>query len=149
MVTMVGLESNFKALVHDLIELDYDAIRAYEAAVERLEDESFKEKMREFLMDHRRHVEELSTLLQGLGEEIPDGPDSKQYLTKGKVIIADLFGDKVILMAMKTNEEDTNTAYERALEHEDLPEYARDTIARGLADERRHRAWLEQTIQAL
>lgn len=149
MVTTVGLESDYKALLHDLIELDYDAIRAYEAAVERLDDPQFKETMREFLMDHRRHIDELSGLLQTMGGDLPDGPDAKQYLAKGKVIIADLFGDKAILMAMKTNEEDTNTAYERALEHEDLPEFARDTIARGLADERRHRAWLEQTIQTL
>jgi hypothetical protein len=35
--------------------------------------------------------------------------------------VAGLMRDKAILQAMKTNEDDTNTAYERAVKHDDAP----------------------------
>ena len=46
--------------------------------------------------------------------EAPSEGDSKQMLTTGKVALASLMGDGAILAAMKTNEDDTVTAYERA-----------------------------------
>jgi uncharacterized protein (TIGR02284 family) len=145
---MVGLDSDFQEVVCDLIELDYDAIAAYQTAIERLENSAFKAKLGEFLRDHERHVEELSVWIRQQGATPPDGPDMKKVLTTGKVVMADMFGDKAILMAMKTNEEDTNTAYERALEHDNLPITARDLISRNLADERRHRAWIVATLDS-
>jgi hypothetical protein len=46
--------------------------------------------------------------------EPPTGPSvGKQWLTKGKVVLANLIGDGTILSAMLSNEVDTNTAYER------------------------------------
>ena len=44
----------------------------------------------------------------------------KALLTKGKVVIAGLMGDEAILQAMRTNEADTNTAYERAVNFKGL-----------------------------
>ena len=58
-------------------------------------------------------------------------------------------GDRAILVAMKTNEDDTNTAYERAVNHEQKHSSADEVLRRGLADERRHRAWIEETIAKL
>jgi rubrerythrin len=55
-------------------------------------------------------------------------------------------GDKAILQAMKSNEEDTNTAYGRAVEHEDTPAQVKATLEQNLADERRHHAWIEERI---
>lgn len=49
---------------------------------------------------------------------------------------------------MKTNEDDTNAAYERAASHSDLPEIAVPVIQAALSDERRHRDWLEKAIAA-
>ena len=42
---------------------------------------------------------------------------AKSYLTQGKVILANLIGDLTILRAMRSNEIDTNTAYEFAKKH--------------------------------
>jgi hypothetical protein len=66
----------------------------------------------------------------------------KELLTKGKVIIANLVGDKAVLMAMASNEVDTNTAYERMNSREDKWVDAIDILKKGLADEKRHAAWL-------
>jgi hypothetical protein len=52
----------------------------------------------------------LKTLLAQHDILLPEGPDMKQRLTKGKVVMMD---DESIVMAMKTNKDDTVTAYER------------------------------------
>ena len=148
MVTSVGLNPDFKAVLKNLIALDYDAIEAYQAAIDRVDDPSLKDQLTEFRNDHRRHTQELSACARELGVEPPDSPGAKAMLTKGKVLIANMAGDRAILAAMKTNEEDTNTAYERAANHSGLADLARSAIERGLADERRHRAWLIEIIES-
>jgi len=147
MATMVGKEKDLTRLLKDLIELDYDAIEAYRAAIDRIEDVRDKTQLRIFLEDHERHVSELTVLIRGMGEEAPKGGDIKAVLTRGKVVIGGLLGDRAILLAMKSNEEDTNTAYARAVGRDDLPAHLRDVIERNLNDERRHLAWVEARVQ--
>lgn len=146
MATLVGKQRSLGDLLNALIELDYDAAAAYEAAIERLESQAYKDTMSEFLEDHRRHIVELTPHAAKLRKDVADEPDLKSVLTKGKVIIANLAGDKAILTAMKTNEDDTVTAYERALGHQQLTEDLLPLIERNLGDEHRHRNWLMQTL---
>ena len=58
-------------------------------------------------------------------------------------------GDKAILIAMKTNEDDTNTAYERATQHKDMTAEMKRVLNSNLSDERRHRTWIEQTLKKM
>ena len=147
MVTMVGLEKNFTDALKHLIELEYDAVEAYKAAIERLESKLYKDKMTEFLKDHERHIQEFSGVLKKHNEGAPDGPDmSKHWLAEGKVVLAGLIGDKAILTAMKTNEDDTNTAYERLNQFSDIWEDSENFLKEALKDERRHRAWIESVL---
>lgn len=146
MVTMVGLETNFVEMISDLIELDFDAAEAYEEAINRLDNDNYRKAFRQFIADHYRHTEELSRFLQTMGQTPPTGPSAKRLLTKGKVIMADMFGDDAILRAMKSNEDDTNTAYERAVSFDNKPAEASEILERGLADERRHRQWIVQAL---
>lgn len=148
MATMIGKEDNLADLLQDLIKLDYDAIEAYEEAVERIDNVAYKDKLREFCDDHRRHTRNLAEYLRQMGEDIPDGPGAKHFLTKGKVVLADMMGDEAILKAMKTNEDDTNTAYERAVKHAAVTPELRDTLEANLGDERIHRAWIVSTIES-
>ncbi len=149
MVTTIGTESRLPDLLTNLIHLDYDAIEAYRTAVERLDDSSLAETLRGFMADHERHTRDLSAALTHLGHTPPTGGDMKQILTTGKVAMADLLGDKSILQAMKTNEDDTNTAYERAAAHGSVTPDLKTVLDGNLADERRHRAWIEQAIDRL
>jgi rubrerythrin len=149
MVTLVGLQTDVVDAIQDLIELDYDAVEAYQAAINRLDNQVYKIQLRQFMADHERHIQELSTVLRRHSEEVPEGPSiGKQWLTKGKVVIANLMGDNAILLAMRSNEVDTNKAYERMSKRADLPVDISNIIARGLEDERRHKAWLESIINA-
>ena len=149
MVTTVGTESSLEDLLQDLIQLDHDAVQAYEAAIDRLHYAGFREALKGFCQDHLRHIEELGAQLSGLGREPPKEGDMKSVLAKGKVVLAGLVGDKQMLQAMKTNEDDTNTAYERAVKHDETAGEVREALNRGLADERRHRDWMVDAIDKL
>jgi uncharacterized protein (TIGR02284 family) len=132
----------------DVVELDYDAIAAYKAAIERLESADYKAKLKEFLADHERHVRDLGEAIRRVGGNPPKGGDAKKILTKGQVVIAGLAGDKAILKAMKMNEDQTNSMYEDAVK-DDYPEDIHALLEDGLADERRHRAWIENTVERM
>lgn len=146
MTTMLN-EADVNEKLHDLIELDYDAIAAYRAAIERIEDTAFRSKLIEFQEDHERHVTEFSAVIQKQGGTPPDSGDFKQILTAGKVKIADTIGsDEAILKAMIANEEQTNSKYEEMLQ-ENFPAPVHTLLEKGLADERRHRAWMKSAIK--
>jgi uncharacterized protein (TIGR02284 family) len=146
MVTTVGTASDVVDMLNDLIQLDFDAIQAYEAAIVRIENSEQQRQLQAFRDDHKRHTEELGRVVKGLGAEPASSASMKQVLTVGKVAFADMMGDRAVLQAMKTNEDDTNTAYERAASRSDLPPDAVPVIQSALGDERRHRDWIEKTI---
>lgn len=84
-----------------------------------------------------------------LAIEAPTRGDMKQMLTTRKVALADLMGDAAILKAMKTNEDDTVTAYERASRHQDAIPASKAFFIKAHQDEERHRAWMDTTAKAL
>lgn len=146
MVTFAGTQSNFFDALYRVIELDFDAIKAYQAAIDRVDDENYREVLERFKEDHQRHVDEFSKYLREQGKKFPSEADVKSILTQGKVMIAGLTTDRAILRAMRSNEEDTNKAYERIVSHPDKPEGLKQVLEKALQDERRHRDWLSQEI---
>lgn len=115
----------------------------------RLDDKTLSAKISEFRQDHLQHVEVLYEMARELGIDAPVEGDMKQMVTTGKIALADLRGDSAILKAMKTNEDDTVTAYERACRHEDAIPQSKAFFAKAHEDELRHRAWMESTANAL
>lgn len=146
MATLIGSETHFIDTLNHLIELDYDAAAAYQAAIERIDDPAIKDQLGQFMSDHQRHTQELGTVVRDLGQLPPSGTDLKAMLTQGKVVIGGLMGDKGILRAMDSNEDDTNQAYEKALLRQDIAAGVEAILQRNLADERRHRAWIENRL---
>src|SRR3954463_3344594 len=142
MVTTVGTESTLNDLVENLLLLEHDAIAAYEQTIARLENPDFKQTVASFKSDHDRHVQELTRLASAIGATAHQQGDMKQMLTTGKIALASMMGDRSILGAMRTNEEDTVTAYERASQHAEATPDARAIFQRAHADELRHRDWM-------
>lgn len=134
----------------DLIELDRDAVEAYEAAINRLDRAEYRARLAAFKQDHERHIQELSTLVRNSGEQPPTEGDFKRFLTQGKVVLGELAGDTGILRAMLSNEKETNQKYEEALEDATLTAHAElhQILSRNLGDERRHKAWIEEQLRA-
>lgn len=149
MATMVEKNKDLARLMNDLIALDFDAIEAYEAAIARVKTATDKEQLTRFMGDHQKHVTDLTPLVRELGEEPQGTADFKRVLTKGKVVLAGLIDDENVLRAMKSNEDETNRAYERALQQAGVPERILTVFQKNLGDERRHRAWLVQRLETM
>lgn len=145
MVTAVGQETNLDSLIKNLIYLEMDAIAAYDVTIDKLDDAGFKTQIADFRSDHHRHLQFLHDMAATHGVTPPTEGDAKEILTTGKVKMASLMGDKAILKAMKTNEDDTVTAYERAKAHTTASEAERALFSKAYNDELRHRTWMETT----
>ncbi len=147
MATMVGTQKQVGDALNAMLQLEYDAVEAYKAAISRLHELRFKDQLSSFLTDHERHITELDAALREIAVQPAQKGDAKAVLAKGKVVIGGLLGDSAILMAMKTNEDDTNTAYERLVQRTDLPPRVINIVMKNLDDERRHRAWIEEQLK--
>ena len=148
MVTTVGTSSTFTTLIENFIILEYDAIAAYDAVIERLDKPELKAKIAEFKGDHERHMAELRDMATRNGADIPGSGDMKQMLTTGKVAFADMVGDDgSILMAMASNENDTVSAYENGKDNDCVPAAERAVFTQAYKDELRHKEWMEATAR--
>lgn len=135
--------------LNQLIHLDFDAIAAYEAAIDRLNSPHYQQSLSGFRDDHKRHTQDLAQCVRRLGGTPATSADFKKVLTKGLVVIAGLGNDHSILEAMHTNENQTNALYEKALQKlAGEPEVA-ELLRRNLADERRHRDWIVATLESM
>ncbi len=144
MVTMVGNESDVKSLFKNLIQLEHDAIAAYDAVVDKLDDEGRAQQVRAFKGDHEQHLQELNRLADEHHAYKPGEGSMKSMLTTGKVNFAGMTGgDGTILKAMSTNETDTVTAYRNAARNPEAPAEAKPFLEKALADEERHKTWMD------
>uniref|UniRef100_A4X013 DUF2383 domain-containing protein n=1 Tax=Cereibacter sphaeroides (strain ATCC 17025 / ATH 2.4.3) TaxID=349102 RepID=A4X013_CERS5 len=145
MVTTVGTETSIEKLVENLILLEHDAIAAYDAVIERLENPDFAAQISAFREDHEAHLSGLRECAAEIGLVAPTEGDAKEFLTTGKVKLASLMGDGAILKAMSTNETDTVTAYSNAIENPQSSAKLMPLVERALADEQRHKDWMDRT----
>jgi len=128
MTTLTGKQNNFK----------YEAIA-------KLIKSDYKVKLNEFCQDHEHQIMELSKLLQNHNEQPPMQPSViKPLVSKGKVALAEIIGDQMILAAMVNNEIDTNKAYERINSRHERWEDAKEMLKRMLDDEKKHKKLLDE-----
>ncbi|EYF01244.1 DUF2383 domain-containing protein [Chondromyces apiculatus] len=135
-------------LLNELIELEYEAIEAYEAAVGRVAESRDRARIEGFLEDHVRQVSELCALVRQLGGEPAGASDLKQMLKRGKVVIVALFGDRKVLEAMKVNEAESERLHARIAARPHLPQPVRTVMRRHLATEHRHHTWIVDRLDA-
>ncbi len=131
-------------VLNDLIQLDRDAIAAYDQAIEACEHAHIKEMLTTFRDDHGRHVMDLSACVASLGGVPAQTRDLKGKLIEGFTAIASR-GDQSALLAMRGNEELSNRLYDAAMS-EELTIEARAIVERNYDDERRHLAWLKDAL---
>jgi uncharacterized protein (TIGR02284 family) len=109
--------------LRDLIQLDIDAIRAYEQAIESSDAPTVKNHLQDFKNDHEQHVTNLSAFMTKLGGNPLDRtPDMKGFLIQGFTTIRRVTGAEGALNAMETNERLTNSTYKTAVEKQFPPE---------------------------
>jgi bacterioferritin (cytochrome b1) len=146
MAVMTGPTKGAAELLNGLLELEYDALSAYDTALAHLAEERDRRQIDAFLTTHHRHVAELSQLVVDRREEPVVRGDFRRLLEKGKVALGAIAGEQAVIVAMKSNADDLATAYQRAITDTSLNDRERSVIERCLADQHWHSAWLENRL---
>jgi len=137
--------------LNDLIQLDFDASKTYEQALEHIdqEDDEVRMNLEMFRQDHVRHIEDLTDVIEELGgEAIEPSRDVKGVLLEGMTKLRSVTGTKGALKAMRMNEKLTNKSYDDVVD-KDLPTSAQEVVLANRDDERRHLAAIEAHIERL
>lgn len=130
-----------------LAQLDIDAVRAYEQALDKIDLAEVKLKVSQFRDDHQRHITDLNQQIRELGgEAVKETPDLKGMLIEGFTALRSITGIEGAMKAMRGNEKLTNKTYDEALEDPDLPVNIRSLIIKNRDDERRHLSYVEQVL---
>jgi len=138
--------SNLATTLSKLIQLDIDAVYAYEQAIEHIDIPRVQSHLRTFQRDHERHILELSDFVLGLGEAPPErARDFKGFLIEGFTALRSLAGTEGALKAMVSIEEATNRIYREALD-QDLPAAALAIVQGNYGDERQHLAYAKEAL---
>jgi rubrerythrin len=137
--------------LNDLLKLDYDALPVYTLAIAAVRDREAKAALRAFRADHERHVRDLAALIRDLGGlpiRLPHLPTG--LLKLGVQALAAPGGDRIVLLAFKSNERQSRDKYARLAEAlgGTAPEAAA-LVRRNAEDEVRHYDWVNQTLETL
>jgi ElaB/YqjD/DUF883 family membrane-anchored ribosome-binding protein/rubrerythrin len=136
--------------LNDLLQLDHDAIGAYEIAMEKLEDREAAAQIAGYLRDHERHVRDLNELIRSLGGTPHNQPHATGPFKEALQSIGALAGDKGILMAWRTNELQVRTKYDAYASKANLwGADVKRVIDRNALDEERHYQWVSDALAAL
>jgi rubrerythrin len=138
--------------LNDLIQLDHDAVGAYTIAIDMLRNDSYRELLAEYRADHKRHIEQLSSLVRERGgvpleAPHPTGP-LKMAVQSAGALAGRLGGDHLLLLAFKAVEGQARDRYRRhaAKAHE---EDVQSVIDAGAADEDKHYRWVSETLREM
>ncbi|MDD5203957.1 MAG: DUF2383 domain-containing protein [Desulfobacterales bacterium] len=133
--------------LNSLIQLDIDAIHAYEQAMKNINEVFIRDQLAEFRNDHHRHFRELSAVVQGMGGSPPDySPDFKGFLIQGFTAMRSVTGTEGALKAMESNEKLTNKTYEEASSW-DLPLDAISLVRSNFDDEKLHIRYIQTSLR--
>jgi len=130
-----------------LVQLDIDAVHAYEQALKNIDDTPIFNQIKNFQNDHLRHVDELNIEITKLGgQPLEFTKDFKGYLIEGFTSLRSITGTEGALKAMKMNEILTNKTYEYATNDADYSSDIKELLEKNYADEQRHLQYIENAI---
>jgi rubrerythrin len=133
--------------LNDLLQLDHDAIGAYQIAIEKLVDPNHAQQIQTFLHDHERHVRELNRMIQGLGGAPRNEPHATGPFKQALQALGSVGGDKGTLMAFRTNELQVRSKYQGYAAKARLwPPEVRGLVDRNALDEERHYRWVSELL---
>ncbi len=133
--------------LNSLIQLDIDAIHAYEQAMKNVGEAYIRDQLAEFRNDHHNHFRELSAVVQGMGGTSPEySPDFKGFIIQGFTALRSMTGTEGALKAMETNEKLTNKTYEEASGW-DLPLDAISLVRSNFDDEKLHLRYIQTSLR--
>lgn len=133
--------------LNDLLQLDHDAIGAYQIAMEKLHDRDHADQIAGFRRDHERHIRELNELIAKLGGTPKNHPHATGPFKLALQSLGGLAGDKGVLMAFRTNELAVRTKYDSyASKANHWPTSIKRVIDACALDEERHFRWVSDVL---
>lgn len=136
--------------LNDLLQLDHDAIGAYEIAIEKLEDRDHASQISGFKLDHERHIRELNELILELGGTPQNEPHATAPLKQAMQKAGALGGDRGTLIAWRANELQVRAKYDSyASRARSWPASAKRVVDGAALDEERHYHWVANVLQQM
>lgn len=133
--------------INSLIQLDIDAIHAYEQAMKNVSEMFIRDQLAEYRNDHHTHFRELSSVVQSMGgAPLEYSPDFKGFVIQGFTALRSMTGTEGSLKAMETNEKLTNSKYEEAVSW-DLPIATLSIVRSNLNDEKQHLEYIQNALR--
>lgn len=128
--------------LNDLLQLNHDAIGAYDIAIEKLKDADHASQISGFRMDHERHVRELNQAIQMLGGTPVNEPHATGPLKEAMQALGAVAGDRGTLLSWRANELQVRTKYDTyAAQAVRWPAEIKRMIDEQALDEERHYRW--------
>jgi uncharacterized protein (TIGR02284 family) len=132
-----------------LVQLDIDAVHAYEQAVKEIDDPIIKERLLKFQSEHHRHINDLSKQIDDLGGQPPEpSKDFKGYLIEAFTAIRSFTGLKGALQSLKITEEIANRYYGEVVSRE-APSEVKEALRTCFSEEKIHLDYISSNLQTL
>lgn len=148
METRTSDTAQLVAQLNDLLQLDHDAVSAYNLALKELKAERLRTELQAHLRDHERHIQELSAHIDRLdGMKMPM-PHLTGAFKLAVQAAAAAGSDRAVLLAFKANEMQGRDKYDRA-SNGGFPDDIAATVRRAAADERRHYDWAVRSLEEM
>ncbi|HEV2146570.1 MAG TPA: ferritin-like domain-containing protein [Longimicrobiaceae bacterium] len=136
--------------LNDLLQLDHDAVGAYEIAIDKLQDRDHASQIAGFRRDHERHITELNEAIRGLGGTPRNEPHATGPFKQALQSLGGLAGDKGVLIAWRTNELLVRTKYDSyAAKANFWGDNLKRLVDRNALDEERHYEWVTRALEAM
>ncbi|HEU0298660.1 MAG TPA: ferritin-like domain-containing protein [Longimicrobium sp.] len=133
--------------LNDLLQLDHDAVGAYEIAMEKLKDRDHADQIGGFRRDHERHIRELNELVAELGGTAMNQPHATGPFKMALQSLGALAGDRGTLLAFRANELQVRAKYDSYASKANLwPTHIKRVIDRCALDEERHFQWVSDVL---
>jgi ElaB/YqjD/DUF883 family membrane-anchored ribosome-binding protein len=136
--------------LNDLLQLDHDALGAYDIAIEKLEDRDHADQIAGFRRDHERHVRDLNELITELGGTPANEPHATGPFKQAMQSLGALGGDKGTLIAWRTNELQVRMKYDSYASKANMwPDRVKRVVDANALDEERHYQWVADVLGRL
>lgn len=133
--------------LNDLLQLDHDAVGAYQIAMEKLHDRDQADQIAGFRRDHERHIRELNELIAELDGTPKNHPHATGPFKLALQSLGGLAGDKGVLLAFRANELAVRTKYDSyASRANHWPTNIKRVIDACALDEERHFRWVSDVL---
>ncbi|MGA8180340.1 MAG: DUF2383 domain-containing protein [Desulfobacterales bacterium] len=142
-------EKDLIKAISNLVQLDIDAVHAYDQAVKEVDDPIIKERLLKFQEEHRNHISSLAEHIRNLGGQPPGkSKDFKGYVIEAFAAIRSFTGLKGALKAMRITEEITNRYYGEVVSWE-APAEVKEALRTYFSEEKIHLDYIISNLQAM